>query len=158
MTDKINKKYTYKPLKSLKEEEIVKGILSCDTSILSRAITLLESSRKNDQDVIYNALKSTPTPKKTAFKIGITGSPGVGKSTFIEAFGRYVGNKNFKIAILAIDPSSSVTGGSILGDKTRMEDLINLPNVFIRPTPSKGELGGVANKSYYLVQGTNYKG
>ena len=100
MGDKINKKYTYKPLKSLKEEEIVKGILSCDTSILSRAITLLESSRKNDQDVIYNALKSTPTPKKTAFKIGITGSPGVGKSTFIEAFGRYVGNKNFKIAIL----------------------------------------------------------
>ncbi len=151
MADKINKKYTYIPLKSLKEEEIVRGILSCDTSILSRAITLLESSRKNDQDVIYNALKFIPTPKKSAFKIGITGSPGVGKSTFIEAFGKYVGNKNYKIAILAIDPSSTVTGGSILGDKTRMEDLINLPNVFIRPTPSKGELGGVANKSYETI-------
>lgn len=151
MADKINKKYTYKPLKSLSEEEIVSGVLSCDTSILSRAITMLESSRKNDQDVIYNALKSIPSPNKTAFKIGITGSPGVGKSTFIEAFGRYVGNKNFKIAILAIDPSSTVTGGSILGDKTRMEDLINLPNVFIRPTPSKGELGGVANKSYETI-------
>ena len=96
-------------------------------------------------------LNPYPIQKNLPLKIGITGSPGVGKSTFIETFGKYLGEKNYKVAVLAIDPSSSLTGGSILGDKTRMEQLSNLPNVYIRPTPSKGELGGVANQSYETI-------
>ena len=106
---------------------------------------------KEDKAIIYDAIKSMPNPENPSFKIGITGSPGVGKSTFIETFGKYLGEKNYKVAVLAIDPSSSVTGGSILGDKTRMEQLSNLPNVYIRPTPSKGELGGVANQSFETI-------
>ena len=151
MAEKINKNYKYKPLKALQKEEIVQGIASCDTAILSRAITLLESVKKEDKAIIYDAIKSIPKPEKPSFKIGITGSPGVGKSTFIETFGKYLGEKNYKVAVLAIDPSSSVTGGSILGDKTRMEQLSNLPNIYIRPTPSKGELGGVANQSFETI-------
>ena len=82
-----------------------------------------------------------------SIRIGITGVPGAGKSTFIEAFGKMLGDEGFKVAVLAIDPSSSITGGSILGDKTRMEELARHPNAFIRPSPAAGTLGGVHKKS-----------
>jgi LAO/AO transport system kinase len=88
-------------------------------------------------------------PKNRSFRIGITGSPGVGKSTFIESFGKYLSQSTILVvAVLAVDPSSKLNGGSILGDKTRMEDLSSIDNVFIRPSPSKGHLGGAGEQSY----------
>jgi len=126
----------------------VDGILANDRTILSMAITLIESNlpehRKTAQDIIEQCL---PHSGKSV-RIGITGVPGVGKSTFIEAFGTHITRKlGKKLAVLAIDPSSQRTKGSILGDKTRMEKLTNDPNAFIRPSPSAGSLGGVAQKT-----------
>jgi LAO/AO transport system kinase len=126
----------------------VDGVLSGDRTILSMAITLIESSlqehRKIAQDIIEECL---PYSGKSV-RIGITGVPGVGKSTFIEAFGTHITRQlGKKLAVLAIDPSSQRTKGSILGDKTRMEKLTNDPLAFIRPSPSAGSLGGVAQKT-----------
>ncbi|NOT79098.1 MAG: methylmalonyl Co-A mutase-associated GTPase MeaB [Bacteriovoracaceae bacterium] len=118
-----------------------------DRRTLAKAITLIESSRENDQihaRELLNKVISLPTK---SFRIGITGSPGVGKSTFIEHFGQYLVSQKHKVAVLAIDPSSPTSGGSILGDKTRMEKLANEENAFIRPTPASGALGGVAQKT-----------
>lgn len=125
----------------------VDKLLKGDRRTLSKAITLIESSRAEDQ-VAAQALLTRILPHTgKSFRLGITGSPGVGKSTFIEHFGVHLLQKNYKVAVLAIDPSSPTSGGSILGDKTRMEKLSNESNAFIRPTPTSGTLGGVAQKT-----------
>lgn len=128
-------------------ETLTKGILSGDRTLLSRAITLVESNISKHytkaQEVINNCL---PHAGKS-IRIGITGVPGVGKSTFIESFGTHLTRLGHKVAVLAIDPSSQRTKGSILGDKTRMECLSTNPSAFIRPSPSAGSLGGVARKT-----------
>ena len=151
MSRKFNQNYTYNPKKDLSSSEIAKGVLNADTNILSQAITLSESKNKEDRSLVYSALSKLPLNKHKSFKIGVTGSPGVGKSTFIESFGKHLSALGISVAVLTVDPSSNLNGGSILGDKTRMEELSNLPNVFIRPSPSKGELGGVTEQSYESI-------
>ncbi len=132
---------------TLTTDELYNGILAGDRSILARAITLVESNAKRHfmqaQDLIQKLL---PHASKS-LRIGISGVPGAGKSTFIEAIGVMLCEMGYKVAVLAVDPSSSITKGSILGDKTRMEQLSNQKNAFIRPSPSGGMLGGVARKS-----------
>jgi LAO/AO transport system kinase len=114
---------------------------------MAKAITLLESTR-NDHRVLADALLTSVLPHSgKSFRLGISGVPGVGKSTFIEALGLYLINKGHRVAVLAVDPSSSVSGGSILGDKTRMEHLSVHPQAYIRPSPASGTLGGVAEKT-----------
>jgi len=119
---------------------------------LGRAITLLESTRPEDRVIadrlVDLAIEATAAP---TFRLGISGTPGVGKSTFVESFGQEVVRRGHKLAVLAIDPSSSLSGGSILGDKTRMETLSRLPEVFIRPSPTSGHLGGVGANSRAAV-------
>jgi len=129
------------------ENMIVEKILTGDISYLSRAITLIESSNpKHKAKATFIIEQCLPHANKS-IRIGITGVPGVGKSTFIEAFGKYFTEKGKKVAVLAIDPSSSINKGSILGDKTRMEELVKDPNAYIRPSPSGNSLGGVAQKT-----------
>lgn len=114
---------------------------------LSSCITILESTRDEDRIVAEELIKRSLAFVDRSVRIGITGVPGVGKSTFIESFGQLIADKGLKVAVLAIDPSSSTSGGSILGDKTRMQELSVHPNVFIRPTPAGLTLGGVARKT-----------
>lgn len=130
-------------------EEYMDGILSGNTVILSKAITLIESSLPEHRVMAREIITRCQNLQKegTSMRIGITGVPGAGKSTFIESFGALVADKGHKLAVLAIDPSSEKSKGSILGDKTRMETLCNNPKVFIRPSPSAGSLGGVARKT-----------
>lgn len=125
-------------------DEIFKGIIEGNTTALSQGITLIESA-KHDDRILANTLidRCLSHPKPQSIRIGITGVPGVGKSTFIEALGQYLVKQNCKLAVLAIDPSSSKSKGSILGDKTRMTALVRESNVFIRPTASGATLGGV---------------
>ena len=151
MIKKFNENYIYQPKKKLNISDIVNGISNANPAILSEAITLLESKRKEDKALVYASLSKLPPSDHKSFRIGITGSPGVGKSTFIEAFGKHLASMGISIAVLTIDPSSKINGGSILGDKTRMEELSKEPNVFIRPSPSKGELGGVGEQSYESI-------
>ena len=133
--------------RKLEVDDYVEGVLKCDRAILSRAITLVESNAaahfETAQQVIQKLLPYTG--KST--RVGITGVPGAGKSTFIEALGTNLCRGGHKVAVLAVDPSSTVTKGSILGDKTRMEQLSREPNAFIRPSPSGGTLGGLTRKS-----------
>ncbi len=117
---------------------------------LARAITLAESSRAADREHA-TALLDLVAGGNQALRIGLSGTPGVGKSTFIESFGRLLTAQNLRVAVLAVDPSSARTGGSILGDKTRMERLSRDPNAFIRPSPSQTHLGGVARRSREAV-------
>ncbi|GAA6213175.1 methylmalonyl Co-A mutase-associated GTPase MeaB [Hyphomicrobiales bacterium 4NK60-0047b] len=128
-------------------EDFETGILAGNRTVLARAITLVESQksehRKKAQELLLRLL---PNAGK-ALRVGITGVPGVGKSTTIEALGLYLTSIGKKVAVLAVDPSSSVTGGSILGDKTRMQNLSVEPNAFIRPSPTSGTLGGVTKKT-----------
>jgi GTPase len=134
--------------KLLSAEDYTKGILQGNRTILSMAITLAESALPSHQDLAQDIIKACLPYAEKSIRIGITGVPGVGKSTFIEAFGTYLSQKEGrKIAILAIDPSSERSKGSILGDKTRMEALATDPSAFIRPSPSGGTLGGVARKT-----------
>ncbi|WP_432358696.1 methylmalonyl Co-A mutase-associated GTPase MeaB [Sporosarcina sp. UB5] len=114
---------------------------------LSKAITLLESRAEEDQKAGQELLRKLLPSTGKSIRIGVTGVPGAGKSTFIETFGLLLAQLGHKVAVLAIDPSSTVTGGSILGDKTRMEELAKHPNAFIRPSPSSGTLGGVHKKT-----------
>lgn len=129
----------------------VRGILQGDLAILSRAITLVESTKETNLDLAQRILSGLRTHTGKSFRLGITGVPGVGKSTFIESFGKEVVRRGHKLAVLAIDPSSYKSKGSILGDKTRMEELSTLPGVFIRPSPSGNSLGGVARSSYETI-------
>jgi LAO/AO transport system kinase len=137
--------------KHFTSQELVEGVISGDRTQLSRAITLIESNLKEHSVKAQEVLKHCLPMAGNSVRIGITGIPGVGKSTFIEAFGKYLTNRGHKVAVLAIDPSSERTKGSILGDKTRMEALSTDKNAFIRPSPSAGSLGGVARKTRETV-------
>ena len=131
--------------------EYVEGILKGDISILSQAVTLIESSRVDHQEIAQQVIEKCLPYSGNSIRLGITGVPGAGKSTFIEALGMYLINADKKLAVLAIDPSSERSKGSILGDKTRMEELSRAKNAFIRPSPSAGSLGGVARKTRETV-------
>jgi len=126
-------------------------ILSGDRRALARAITLVESQRADHRDMATALLDRLVTHKRQALRIGLSGTPGVGKSTFIESFGLMLTGQGLKVAVLAVDPSSTRSGGSILGDKTRMEHLARDPNAFIRPSPSQTHLGGVARRTREAV-------
>ena len=127
--------------------EFVTGILIGNITFLSKAITLVESTNIKHQQKANEILNRCLPHSNKSIRIGITGVPGVGKSTFIETFGKYLTAQGKKVAVLAVDPSSSVNKGSILGDKTRMEALVTDKNAFIRPSPSGTSLGGVAQKT-----------
>ena len=127
--------------------EFIEQIKKGNITFLSKAITLVESTNPKHKEKASKIINACLPFANNSIRIGITGVPGVGKSTFIEALGKYLINKGKKIAVLAIDPSSSVNKGSILGDKTRMEELVKQQNVFIRPSPSGDSLGGVARKT-----------
>jgi LAO/AO transport system kinase len=119
-------------------------IIAGESAAIAKAITLVESSREEDIIQSHELISELIKSPGHAIRVGFSGPPGVGKSTFIESFGSYVVNKNFKLGVLAIDPSSNFTGGSILGDKTRMSEISKNENTFIRSTPSRGSLGGIA--------------
>lgn len=133
--------------KKMSVEDYVEGVKKGDRMILAKAITLIESNAPKDFDKAQRVLQALLPRTGHSLRIGITGVPGAGKSTFIEAFGQLLCQQGYKVAVLAVDPTSSITGGSILGDKTRMQKLSREPNCFIRPSPSGGTLGGVARKS-----------
>jgi LAO/AO transport system kinase len=128
-------------------DDLTKGILASNITSLSRAITLVESTNVEHLAKANSIINSCLPHANKSVRIGITGVPGVGKSTFIEAFGKHLTNLGKKVAVLAVDPSSSISHGSILGDKTRMEELVKDPNAFIRPSASGDTLGGVARKT-----------
>ncbi len=133
--------------KDLDLEEYVKGVRSDDRTILARTITLIESNARKHLELSQSVLKQLLPHTGNAIRIGITGVPGAGKSTFIDALGGMLCRKGHRVAVLAVDPSSSLSRGSIMGDKTRMESLSQQENCFIRPSPSGGALGGVARKT-----------
>ncbi|MBQ6612611.1 MAG: methylmalonyl Co-A mutase-associated GTPase MeaB [Alistipes sp.] len=143
----VNPYFVRKKRRVMTTDEYVQGILDGNITILAQAITLIESNNPQHyaqaQEIIERCL---PYSGKSV-RIGITGVPGAGKSSFIEAVGNMVTSYNHKLAVLAIDPSSERSGGSILGDKTRMESICHNPNIFVRPSPSAGSLGGVARKT-----------
>jgi LAO/AO transport system kinase len=126
---------------------LIAGVLAGERRSLAKAITLVESSRRDHQQRGQAVLEALLPHTGRSIRVGISGAPGVGKSTFIEALGLYVIKQGHRLAVLAVDPSSSVTGGSILADKTRMEELSRSPQAFIRPSPAGGWLGGVAART-----------
>ncbi len=128
-------------------DALAEGLLAGDRRVLARAITLVESTRP-DHRAEAEALLARVLPESGgAVRLGVTGVPGVGKSTFIEAFGLYLIARGHRVAVLAVDPSSRLSRGSILGDKTRMQELARAPGAFIRPSPAGGTLGGVARRT-----------
>ncbi len=127
------------------------GIATGDRRSLARAITLVESGRKDHREQATLLLEMLAPAGRQAIRIGLSGTPGVGKSTFIEALGLMLVARGLRVAVLAVDPSSKRTGGSILGDKTRMEQLSRAPQAFIRPSPSQSHLGGVARRTREAV-------
>ena len=133
---------------NISTETLIKGMQSGDKRLLGKAITLVESRKPEHREQAEELLKMIMPFTGNSVRIGVTGVPGAGKSTFIESFGKTAIEKGKKVAVLAIDPSSSLNNGSILGDKTRMEELAKDPNAFIRPSPSSGFLGGVANTTF----------
>lgn len=132
-------------------EALAAGILAGERRALARAVTLVESSRDDHRAEATGLLALLPQDAQ-ALRIGLSGTPGVGKSTFIEAFGMMLTAQGLRVAVLAVDPSSTRSGGSILGDKTRMDRLSRDPNAFIRPSPSQTHLGGVARRSREAVK------
>lgn len=132
---------------SLSIDEYVEGILAGNRTILARAITLIESNAQAHQALAREVLKRLLPHAGKSIRVGITGVPGAGKSSTIETLGHRLCERGHKVAILAIDPSSTLTKGSVLGDKTRMEKVANHPSAFVRPSPSGGTLGGVARKT-----------
>lgn len=132
-------------------DDYLDGILNFNRTVFSQAITLIESSLPEHQQIGQELVARCLPHSGNSIRLGITGVPGAGKSTFIEALGMHVTKLGHKLAVLAIDPSSSRSKGSILGDKTRMEDLSVHPNAFIRPSPSAGSLGGVARKTREII-------
>jgi LAO/AO transport system kinase len=132
----------------LAAEQYVSGVLAGDVATLARTITVIESDLPSDNELAAQILDALLPHTGKSRRIGITGVPGVGKSTFLDAMGLYlIHERGEKLAVLSVDPSSPVTGGSILGDKTRMEKLSVEPNAFIRPSPSRGTMGGVAGRT-----------
>jgi len=123
---------------------LVEGVRAADRRLLAKAITLAESTRADHQALAREVMAELLPSTGKALRMGITGSPGVGKSTLIEALGLHLVQAGHRVAVLAVDPSSSISGGSVLGDKTRMEELAHHPSAFIRPSPASGALGGVA--------------
>ena len=153
--DIVNNAYLAR-VKALKKpeptvEELVSGILQGNRTLLSKAITLVESTLSAHQEKAQEIIERCLPYSGKSIRLGITGVPGAGKSTTIEALGTMLTSHNHKVAVLAIDPSSERSGGSILGDKTRMEALSTDPNAFIRPSPSAGSLGGVARKTREII-------
>lgn len=140
-------RFLQKSRKLLPVNEYVEGILAGNITILSKAVTLTESSKQEHHQVAQEIISRCIPYSGKSVRIGITGVPGVGKSTFIEALGLHITRNGGKLAVLAIDPSSERSRGSILGDKTRMEELSGDKNAYIRPSPSAGSLGGVARKT-----------
>jgi LAO/AO transport system kinase len=132
---------------ALSIDAVVAGIAAEDRSVLARAITLVESQRPEDRAKVGDLVTRLLPRTGRAIRVGITGVPGVGKSTLIDALGAMLLTRGFSVAVLAIDPSSNATGGSILADKTRMPRLAGDPRAFVRPSPSGGELGGVARRT-----------
>lgn len=139
-------------------DELAEGVRAGKRRHLAKAITLVESNREEDQKVAQELIGKVQSKKET-IRVGISGVPGVGKSTFIEALGNLLIEEGLKVAVLAVDPSSPATGGSILGDKTRMETLSSKEGAFIRPSPTSGTLGGVAKRtreSMMLCEASGY--
>jgi LAO/AO transport system kinase len=158
--DSVKRFLKNKKKKSLSVAGYVEGILNGDITILSQAVTLVESSKTEHQEIAQEIILKCLPFAGNSVRLGITGVPGVGKSTFIEAMGKHITSKGEKLAVLAIDPSSERTKGSILGDKTRMEELSSDPLAYIRPSPSAGSLGGVARKTretIILCEAAGYK-
>ncbi|WP_343116087.1 methylmalonyl Co-A mutase-associated GTPase MeaB [Ostreiculturibacter nitratireducens] len=133
-------------------DELAKWVVEGDRRALARAITLVESARADHRQAATQLLERLARGGREALRIGLSGTPGVGKSTFIEAFGTMLTGKGLRVAVLAVDPSSARSGGSILGDKTRMERLARDPRAFIRPSPSQAQLGGVARRTREAVR------
>ena len=131
----------------MEPQELAERVASGERRALARAITLIESTRPDHRAAARDLIGRLYPRMGGAIRLGLSGTPGVGKSTFIEAFGTMLADEGLKIAVLAVDPSSARTGGSILGDKTRMEQLSRHPNAFIRPSPSRAALGGVARRT-----------
>jgi LAO/AO transport system kinase len=145
--DTVNKRPPAPRRRRLTVDEYVQGVLSGDRNVLAQAITLVESNAIAHMETAQEVLSQLLTHTGRSIRVGITGVPGVGKSTFIEALGLRLCERGHRVAVLAVDPSSTVTRGSILGDKTRMELLSRDLRAFIRPSPSSGTLGGVTRKS-----------
>jgi LAO/AO transport system kinase len=135
------------PAPAVDVAEIADAVRSGDRRALARAITLVESTREDHRERARALLEAVMPETGRAVRAGISGAPGAGKSTFIEALGTHVVDAGHRVAVLAVDPSSTVSGGSILGDKTRMEELARHPDAFIRPSPTGGTLGGVARRT-----------
>jgi LAO/AO transport system kinase len=133
--------------RTLKPSDLARGIKAGDRATLARAITLIESKRADHRKAAHHLVQELLPLTGKAVRLGITGAPGAGKSTTIDVLGITLTGRGHKVAVLAVDPSSSRTGGSILGDKTRMAQLASDPNAFVRPSPSSGTLGGVAAKT-----------
>ena len=133
--------------KEIDLEELFSALRQGNQAALSKGITLVENSNPKNQEKAAQLIEKCLPYANNSVRIGITGVPGVGKSTFIEAFGGFLADSGKKVAVLAVDPTSTLSGGSILGDKTRMETLVNHKNAFIRPSPSGDSLGGVARKT-----------
>jgi len=139
--------YENKRKKKLSEDDYVFGVLEGNRTILAQTITLIESNSSAHMNSAQNVLTRLLPHSGRSIRIGITGVPGAGKSSLIESFGTYLCEQGHKVAVLTIDPSSTITKGSILGDKTRMDSLSKNPNAFIRPSASGGSLGGIARKT-----------
>jgi LAO/AO transport system kinase len=137
--------------KSISAGDLSAGVQARDATVLARAITLIESTAPQHAEKAAELMKLLLPHRDHSVRIGITGVPGVGKSTFIEVFGLYLCEQGHRVAVLAVDPTSVVSGGSILGDKTRMEKLSRHPAAYIRPSPSGGALGGVTRKTRETV-------
>ena len=147
----VNPNFHRKRRPTLTVDQYVEGILAGNITVLSQAITLVESNRPEHYEQAQQIIERCLPHSGNSIRVGITGVPGAGKSTFIEAIGGMVTSLGHRLAVLAIDPSSERSGGSILGDKTRMESISSNPDVFIRPSPSAGSLGGVARKTRETV-------
>ena len=135
----------------MQTRDLAQAVIAGDRRALARAITLVESGRADHRAAAGDLLDACATSGRQALRIGLSGTPGVGKSSFIEAFGTMLTGQGLRVAVLAVDPSSARSGGSILGDKTRMERLSRDPRAFIRPSPSQAELGGVARRTREAV-------
>jgi LAO/AO transport system kinase len=143
----MSRRSTGTPPKAPNIAELVRGIEAGDRAVLARAITLVESRRADHQRAAHRLVQELLPQTGRAIRVGITGTPGVGKSTTIDALGMFLIERGHKVAVLAVDPSSTRTGGSILADKTRMARLAGESTAFVRPSPSSGTLGGVAAKT-----------